>query len=81
VDTTAMQEATVDTEHAIKTMETRTDTTPSRTSNLEHLGPMGLQELSGHREDISKDLMVEERREATAEGCEAMDMSRRRGLP
>lgn len=71
MDTTAMQEATVDTEHAIKTMETRTDTTPSRTSNLEHLGPMGLQELSGHRMAISKETEESSaagRREATAEG-------------
>jgi hypothetical protein len=78
VDTTAMQEATVDTEHAIKTMETRSSTTPSRTSSLEHLGLMDLQMPSVDRMAISKeskDSMVVERREATAEGWEAMDMS------
>jgi hypothetical protein len=51
-------------------METRTGTTPSRTSSLEHLGLMGLQMPSGDRMAISK-----ETEESLAEGRrEAMDM-------
>ena len=71
MDTAAMQEATVDTEHAIKTMETRRTTTPSRTSSLELLDHTALRELLEQREAMETDtagLLEEERRAATEEG-------------
>ncbi len=71
MDTEAMQEATADTEHAIKTMETRKTTTPSRTSNLDLLVPTARQGLLEQREAMETDTegsLEEERREALKEG-------------
>jgi hypothetical protein len=48
------QEAMVDTEPAIKTMATSSNTTLSRTSSLEQLGLMDLQELSAQREVLEQ---------------------------
>jgi hypothetical protein len=67
----AMAEATVDTEHAIKTMAPSNSTTPSRTSSLELRVLMDLRELLVQKGDTEEDLpvaMVEgwERREALA---------------
>jgi len=50
-DMEAMEEATVDTEHAIKTMATSDDTTPSRIKSLELLGLMEMLELLEDRGD------------------------------
>jgi hypothetical protein len=71
VDTEATREASVDMEHAIKTMETRRTTTPSRTSNLDLLVPTARRGLLEQREAMETDtegLLEEERREAMEEG-------------
>ena len=56
MDTEATVEATVDTEHAIKTMETSRTTTPSLTSNLDLQVPTARQGLLEQREAMETDM-------------------------
>ena len=82
-DMEAMEEATVDTEHAIKTMATSDDTTPSRIKSLELLGLMEMLELLEDRGDgdEEREAMAVDSEEALEEATDISKQHRKRLLP